>query len=210
LDHMGRFDDQIKLKGFRVELDGVSAAMQTCPGVLRATTLLIDSELWGFVTPSTIDTTLLREAVAKIQPSYAVPSHFLALDDFPCTKNGKVDKRSLQSLVLSNSLSQDVTPCLSECSSPSSSDNEELLTPSSSRHNSLPSSDIAYQDETSDWDDLPEELEEKSRVQWEQLTSLPSGGDLGNLFQLNVHHAKQSDLHRLGLLERRNIIWAQQ
>jgi len=31
LDHMGRVDDQVKVKGFRVELDGVSAAMRVCP-----------------------------------------------------------------------------------------------------------------------------------------------------------------------------------
>jgi len=140
LEHMGRVDDQVKVKGFRVELDGVSAAMQSCQDVHRATVLLIDSELWGFVTPSSVDTTIVREVVAKIQPYYAVPTHFLSLDNFPSTRNGKVDKRALRSIVLSHSLLQDISmPCLSESASPVSSDSEDIATPSSSRSNSLPS-----------------------------------------------------------------------
>jgi len=209
LDHMGRVDDQVKVKGFRVELDGVSAAMQTCQGVSSSVALLIESEIWGFVTPSTVDTTLVREAVAKIQPYYAVPAHFLAVDDFPYTRNGKVDKRALRSLALSDPLPQDITPCLSECSSPSSSDNEELITPSSSRANSLPSPDIAYQDGPILWEEGMLELSpdhEKSSVQWE-LASL--GEHLGNLFQVDAQHTKRAErLHRL--VDTRNIIWAQQ
>ncbi|KAJ4488225.1 putative nonribosomal peptide synthetase [Lentinula aciculospora] len=142
LDHMGRVDDQVKIKGFRVELDGVSAAMQTCEGISGAATLLVDSELWGFVTPSTVDTASVRETVSKIQPYYAVPTHFLALNIFPATRNGKIDKRALRSIALSSTLPHDVsTPCVSESSSPTSTDSEGIITPSTSRSNSLPSSD---------------------------------------------------------------------
>ncbi|KAF5376543.1 hypothetical protein D9757_008307 [Collybiopsis confluens] len=141
LDHLGRFDDQVKVKGFRVELDGVAAAMQA--SVLRAAVLLIDSELWGFVTPSTIDTALVREAVAKIQPNYAIPSHFFALDDFPNTRNGKVDKRALRTMVLNNIVPQDVPSLYSSgSSSPVSSDSEGIITPSTSRSSTLPSSNL--------------------------------------------------------------------
>ncbi|KAF8151294.1 putative nonribosomal peptide synthetase [Crassisporium funariophilum] len=99
LEHMGRADDQVKVKGFRVELDGVSAAMHTLPTVRNGVALLIDSELWGFVTPETVDLSRLRGAIAQTQPSYAVPKHFYAMEDFPLTRNGKVDKRALRSLV---------------------------------------------------------------------------------------------------------------
>lgn len=42
LEHLGRVDDQVKIKGFRVELDGVSAAMQVSQGfsVLNQTSLI--------------------------------------------------------------------------------------------------------------------------------------------------------------------------
>ncbi|KAF9554281.1 acetyl-CoA synthetase-like protein [Agrocybe pediades] len=99
LDHMGRADDQVKVKGFRVELDGVSAAMRTYPPVQSAVTLLINkTHLHAFVTPSSVDLSLLRQTVAKIQPSYAVPSYYHAMEEFPLTSNGKVDKRKLRAM----------------------------------------------------------------------------------------------------------------
>jgi len=95
LDHLGRADDQVKVKGFRVELDGVAAAMRTHESVQSAVALLINKELWGFVTPSTVDLSLVRDATAATQPYHAVPTQYLAIDEFPMTKNGKVDKRAL-------------------------------------------------------------------------------------------------------------------
>jgi hypothetical protein len=60
--------------------------------------LLVGTELWGFITPSTVDLALVRAATAKVQPYYAVPSQYLAVDDFPTTRNGKIDKRVLTGL----------------------------------------------------------------------------------------------------------------
>lgn len=96
LEHLGRIDDQVKIKGFRVELDGVGAAMETCSGVKAAVALLIDDVLWGFFTPSTVEPKDVQAAVAKIQPYYAVPSRFIHMEEFPNTTNGKVDKRALR------------------------------------------------------------------------------------------------------------------
>ncbi|KAH9922827.1 nonribosomal peptide synthetase 12 [Epithele typhae] len=100
LEHLGRVDDQVKVKGFRVELDGVSAAMQTCKSVKHATALLVGSELWGFVTPCTVKTEAVSAAASIIQPYYAVPTNYLAMDDFPYTSNGKIDKRALRQMAV--------------------------------------------------------------------------------------------------------------
>ncbi|TFK89560.1 nonribosomal peptide synthetase 12 [Polyporus arcularius HHB13444] len=98
LEHLGRVDDQVKVKGFRVELDGVSAAMQTCATVKNATALLIEGELWGFVTPATVKVEPVIAAASLIQPYYAVPTQFITMDDFPYTSNGKIDKRVLRQM----------------------------------------------------------------------------------------------------------------
>lgn len=98
LDHMGRVDDQVKVKGFRVELDGVAAAMQTSEQVDLAVCLLVDTELWGFVTPSTASIEVVRADTARMQPYYAVPTRYLAIDQLPHTSNGKVDKRALKTM----------------------------------------------------------------------------------------------------------------
>ncbi|OCH91225.1 nonribosomal peptide synthetase 12 [Obba rivulosa] len=100
LDHLGRVDDQVKVKGFRVELDGVVAAMQTCPEVHYAAALLIESELWGFLTPKSVSIEAVKTATAAVQPYYAVPTRYITMADFPYTSNGKIDKRALRELAL--------------------------------------------------------------------------------------------------------------
>ncbi|KAG5648425.1 hypothetical protein DXG03_004999 [Asterophora parasitica] len=103
LEHLGRVDHQVKVKGFRVELDGVASAMEMCPGVSVAAAVLIKGELWGFFAPSTAEIEDVKAATARVQPYYAVPTHFLGLDKFPETANGKVDKRALERMAQSHS-----------------------------------------------------------------------------------------------------------
>ena len=67
--------------------------MQTYSPVRNAVALLVDTELWGFLTPSTLDLAAVRTATAKVQPYYATPSQYLALDVFPMTRNGKVERK---------------------------------------------------------------------------------------------------------------------
>ncbi|KAJ7459865.1 nonribosomal peptide synthetase 12 [Mycena latifolia] len=100
LEHLGRIDDQVKIKGFRVELDGVAAAMETASGIKAAAALLIDGSLWGFVTPGSISVDEVKKVTAKIQPYYAVPTSIIALDEFPRTGNDKTDKRALRQLAM--------------------------------------------------------------------------------------------------------------
>src|SRR6478735_3048691 len=50
---LGRIDDQVKVKGFRVELDGVTACIKSCPSVQSTTALLINNEIHAFITPAT-------------------------------------------------------------------------------------------------------------------------------------------------------------
>jgi hypothetical protein len=103
LEHLGRMDHQVKVKGFRVELDGVAAAMEVrrllprydtkiliylwkmTPGVKVATAILIDQELWGFFAPDTASVEDVKAATSKVQPHYAVPTKFVGLDKFPET-----------------------------------------------------------------------------------------------------------------------------
>ncbi|KAI9152118.1 LOW QUALITY PROTEIN: Adenylate-forming reductase [Paramyrothecium foliicola] len=95
IEILGRVDDQVKVKGFRVELDGISATLASAPGVARATTLLIDGEIHGFTTPVSYNVSAIFAHTQKRQPYYAVPSQILELDHFPITNNGKIDKKAL-------------------------------------------------------------------------------------------------------------------
>ncbi|KAH7887282.1 hypothetical protein F5I97DRAFT_2007952 [Phlebopus sp. FC_14] len=99
LEHHGRIDDQVKIKGFRVELDGVAAALQHIKQVTQAVVLLVDKALWGVICPLHLDTSVIRSAASEVLPYYAVPTRFLCLDRLPKTSNGKVDKAFLRGLI---------------------------------------------------------------------------------------------------------------
>ncbi|KAF4986213.1 hypothetical protein FGRMN_10949 [Fusarium graminum] len=107
---LGRVDDQVKVKGFRVELDGISASLVSAPDVRRAAVLLIDGEIHGFITPRKCDVTTTIKHVQQRQPYYAVPTHLHQLDELPSTPNGKVDKNGLKILALSEK-SVAMPPC---------------------------------------------------------------------------------------------------
>ncbi|KAH8736610.1 hypothetical protein BGZ61DRAFT_503019 [Ilyonectria robusta] len=105
---LGRVDDQVKVKGFRVELDGIAASLTSCHLVQRAAALLIEGEIHGFLTPSHCRLSVVKDHMKDCQPYYAMPSHYHLLESLPMTENGKVDKRALRTLALAG---QDSTEC---------------------------------------------------------------------------------------------------
>ncbi|KAI1154911.1 acetyl-CoA synthetase-like protein [Nemania diffusa] len=96
---LGRKDDQVKIKGFRVELDGVSAAVESVPSVTKACALVVDSKLWAFYSgPGRLDEGKMSRLVSKTMPYYAVPTKWLYIASIPLTSNGKFDKRKLREM----------------------------------------------------------------------------------------------------------------
>ncbi|MHA4812980.1 amino acid adenylation domain-containing protein [Streptomyces aculeolatus] len=99
LEHLGRTDDQVKVRGFRVELDSVSAVLESVPGCRQAVTLQRDGRsLVSFVTPADVDIDAARRAVVAALPYYCTPAEVHALDALPVTARGKTDKELLRRL----------------------------------------------------------------------------------------------------------------
>ncbi|OZD24475.1 hypothetical protein CH248_05875, partial [Rhodococcus sp. 06-156-4a] len=104
LEFLGRADNQVKIRGQRLELEEVEIAISAHPGVRRAAVLALDHPAGGkflaaYVTaagesPANFVEILREQAVATL-PEYMVPSTFTVLDAFPVTVNGKLDRRSL-------------------------------------------------------------------------------------------------------------------
>ncbi|KAJ6444925.1 NRPS-like enzyme [Purpureocillium lavendulum] len=115
IDILGRCDDQVKVKGFRVELDGVSSSLASAPGVTRATALLIDGDIHGFIVPSNQDIETILEHARKLQPYYAIPTKVHQLDEFPTTANGKIDKKSLRDLASQDVINEKRPKSASDC-----------------------------------------------------------------------------------------------
>ena len=99
LEHFGRVDDLVKIRGFRVELDGVSNALESADCCVRAVTLKFDNRnLVSFISPASASVEVARKQVADKLPYYCMPTVVLALPELPRTPRGKLDKRLLLQL----------------------------------------------------------------------------------------------------------------
>ena len=101
VEFLGRIDDQIKIRGFRVELGEIEAvlsgieniddvlviAREDAPGDMRIVAYVVSE--------SQIDVQALRSRLGAELPDYMVPSAFVLLDEFPLTPSGKVDRKAL-------------------------------------------------------------------------------------------------------------------
>ena len=97
--HFGRVDDLVKIRGFRVELDGVSRALEGAEGCDQAVTLKYDDRtLVAFVSPGQACPVAARANVERALPYYCVPRVVLPMDELPKTPRGKLDKRLLLNL----------------------------------------------------------------------------------------------------------------
>ncbi|HEY0807277.1 MAG TPA: amino acid adenylation domain-containing protein, partial [Pseudonocardiaceae bacterium] len=99
----GRIDRQIKIRGVRIELGEVEAALLAQPGVRQAVAVLTRNRggepvLFGYVVPDSsadLDPVRLRQAVSTVLPAPMVPAAIATLPELPLTASGKVDLRSL-------------------------------------------------------------------------------------------------------------------
>jgi amino acid adenylation domain-containing protein len=100
---LGRGDEQVKVRGFRIERGEVEAAMLRDPAVRQAVVVARsngpgDSRLVGYVVPAGAARPApadVRRALRGRLPDYMVPSSIVVLDELPRTVNGKVDLRAL-------------------------------------------------------------------------------------------------------------------
>ncbi|KRD96218.1 peptide synthetase [Bosea sp. Root381] len=103
----GRIDDQIKIRGFRVELGEIESKLADEPGVNQAAVVMrTDDEierLVAFVVAEpgvAVDGGALRAALRDKLPPYMVPAHFEAVGSLPRMVSGKVDRRMLKAAPL--------------------------------------------------------------------------------------------------------------
>ncbi|MGW5117573.1 amino acid adenylation domain-containing protein [Streptomyces noursei] len=100
LEYLGRADNQVKLRGFRVELGEIEDALADHPAVARAAAAVHGQRLVGYVVAADPSAPLdaaddIRDRLAARLPEYMVPAQIVPLDVLPLTPNGKLDRNAL-------------------------------------------------------------------------------------------------------------------
>jgi hypothetical protein len=103
LEHQGRLDFQVKVRGHRIELGEIESALVDQPGIARAVVVARedvpgDVRLVAYVVAqpaASLDEHALVAKLREVLPHYMVPQHVVMLDSIPQLPNGKIDRKSL-------------------------------------------------------------------------------------------------------------------
>ncbi|VGO14818.1 Linear gramicidin synthase subunit B [Pontiella desulfatans] len=103
IEFIGRLDNQVKLRGFRMELGEIEASLAEHPEVEQAVVVLYEDDargkwLCGFIQvedPASFSADGLKEFARSKLPEYMVPSALVPLKEWRFTPNGKIDRKAL-------------------------------------------------------------------------------------------------------------------
>ncbi|MCO6453575.1 MAG: non-ribosomal peptide synthetase [Caldilineales bacterium] len=104
LEHLGRKDNAVKIRGFRVETEAVERVLRNAPGVIDVAVVAkslpdAERELAAYVVSHEPEkSTALRQFLREHVPDYMIPTLFIYLEALPLTANGKVDRLALAAL----------------------------------------------------------------------------------------------------------------
>ncbi|HNP58753.1 MAG TPA: amino acid adenylation domain-containing protein [Gordonia sp. (in: high G+C Gram-positive bacteria)] len=103
LEYLGRSDDQVKVRGLRIELGEVEAALAAAPGVVYAVATVAEGpggsqHVVGYVSSAggpAVDVDAVKAAVGQSLPTYMVPTVWVVVEEFVFNTAGKLDRRAL-------------------------------------------------------------------------------------------------------------------
>jgi amino acid adenylation domain-containing protein len=94
--YLGRRDQQVKLRGYRIELEGIRRVLLLSEQVKQAVVIVKESNIHAFVTPEHLDIAELENSLQAKLPSYMLPAQIHSLKEFELNSHGKVDLKALQ------------------------------------------------------------------------------------------------------------------
>nr|WP_256980682.1 non-ribosomal peptide synthase/polyketide synthase [Rhodococcus sp. 14-1411-2a] len=98
LEYIGRTDFQVKLRGLRIELGEVEAALARLDSVAQSVVVVHADRLVAYVVPTSghaVESETIGQALSGELPGYMVPATYVPLDVLPLNSSGKLDRRAL-------------------------------------------------------------------------------------------------------------------
>jgi hypothetical protein len=95
--YVGRIDNQVKVRGFRIEMEEIERALvRANPSVQTAAAIVVNGcRIVAFVTPIGINISAIRHKLKKLLPAYARPTQIITLGSLPQSSNLKTDRKAL-------------------------------------------------------------------------------------------------------------------
>lgn len=116
LQYLGRIDDQVKVRGYRIEPGEIEQVLLAHPEVRQAAVFIQDPGTdyariaACVVTPLPLDVDALRQWARTRLPDYMVPSHWAGVEALPVNTSGKIDRQRLSSLPLHAAAASPLVP----------------------------------------------------------------------------------------------------
>ena len=102
IEFIGRIDDQVKVRGYRIECGEIESHLRLQPKIMDALVIVNDqitehSVLVAYLTgdETALSVSDIRQHLIKFLPDYMIPSHYVWIERFPMTANGKLNKKAL-------------------------------------------------------------------------------------------------------------------
>ncbi|MDY6934989.1 MAG: amino acid adenylation domain-containing protein, partial [Spirochaetota bacterium] len=101
IEYLGRIDNQVKIRGNRVELGEIEACLLSYDGIVDVVVVARDDPEGNkylatfYVSDVEFSTSSLRSHIGENLPDYMIPSRFMLMESLPLTPNGKIDRKAL-------------------------------------------------------------------------------------------------------------------
>ncbi|MGG5776138.1 plipastatin non-ribosomal peptide synthetase PpsC [Bacillus subtilis] len=101
IEYVSRIDDQVKVRGYRVELGEIESALRQIDGVKEAAVLARTAqtgskELFGYISVKAgTNAEQVRSLLARSLPNYMIPAYIIEMETLPLTSNGKLNRKAL-------------------------------------------------------------------------------------------------------------------
>ena len=104
IEYLGRKDDQVKIRGYRIELGEIETALDQLSNIKQSVVIAKDDTTGSkqlvtyFVSETEVEFSKIQEQLTSQLPSYMIPGRYMRLEEFPLNANGKINKKELPEL----------------------------------------------------------------------------------------------------------------